>query len=138
VIVVDASVALAWALPDTAVNHRYVQGIWEAGVSGRESLIAPLLMRTECAYVILKKSRALRWGDAKAAEYAEFIDTVPIHYMNANASIATHVRFAVRHHTQGFDAVYLGLALATGAKIATLDKGLLAAAKRAGVLFASE
>jgi predicted nucleic acid-binding protein len=58
--------------------------------------------------------------------------------MNANASIATHVRFAVRHHTQGFDAVYLGLALATGAKIATLDKGLLAAAKRAGVLIASE
>lgn len=105
-------------------------------MSGRDSLVAPLLMRTECAYVILKRSRALGWGDARAAEYAEFIDSVPVRYMNTNSPIASHVRFAVRHHTQGFDAVYLGLAIATGAKIATLDKGLLAAAKRAGVLLA--
>ena len=135
-IVVDASVALAWALPDTQLNHRYVQGIWEAGVAGSDNLIAPLLMRTECAYVILKKSRALRWGDAKASEYAEFIDSVPVRYMSTDSPIATHVRFAVRHHTQGFDAVYLGLAITMGAKIASPDKGLVAAAKRAGVQIA--
>lgn len=105
-------------------------------MAGSDNLIAPLLMRTECAYVILKKSRALRWGDAKASEYAEFIDSVPVRYMSTDSPIATHVRFAVRHHTQGFDAVYLGLAITMGAKIASPDKGLVAAAKRAGVQIA--
>lgn len=135
-IVVDASVALAWVLPDSAANQRYAELIWEAGVSGVESLIAPQLMRTECAYVVLKRARALSWGDAKAAEYAEFIDSVPVRYVNTASPIAAHVRFAVRHNTQGFDAVYLALAMASSAKIASLDKGLLAAAKRAGVSIA--
>lgn len=48
------------------------------------------------------------------------------------------MRFAVRRHVQGYDAVYLALALATGAKLATLDGGLKTAARAAGVeLFAA-
>ena len=47
--------------------------------------------------------------------------------------MASLVRFAVRHHLQGYDAVYLGLALHLGARLATLDGGLRTAAKVAGV-----
>ena len=42
----------------------------------------------------------------------------------------------MRHHVQGYDAAYLGLALHMGAKTATLDGGLPTAAKVAGVALA--
>lgn len=51
----------------------------------------------------------------------------------ALAPISSQVRFALQHHVQGYDAVYLGLAMALGASLATLDGGLRTAARAAGV-----
>ena len=48
-------------------------------------------------------------------------------------SIAAQVRFAIRHHVQGYDALYLALAMQTSAKLATMDGGLRTAARSAGV-----
>ena len=135
-IVVDASVALAWVLPDTEQNLAYSARIAEAGIAGSDELVAPRLLTTECSYRLLKYGRQRRWGEAKIAEFAEVIDLFNLHYFESSAPIASLVRFAVRHHVQGYDAVYLGLALHLGAKIATLDGGLRTAAKAAGVTLA--
>lgn len=93
-------------------------------------------MTTECSYRLLKYGRQRHWGDAKIAEFAETIDLFNLRYFESLSPIASVVRFAVRYHVQGYDAVYLGLALHLGAKIATLDGGLRTAAKTAGVKLA--
>lgn len=135
-IVVDASVALAWVLPDTEQNLAYSARIADAGISGSDELMAPRLLTTECSYRLLKYGRQRRWGEAKIAEFAETIDLFNMRYFENSSPVASLVRFAVRYHVQGYDAVYLGLALHLGAKIATLDGGLRTAAKAAGVALA--
>ncbi len=125
--------ALAWVLKDTDDHHRYSAGIAELGHNGTEDLIAPSVIVGEVAYVMLKRSRQLKWGDARVAEMAEIIDFFRVRLVDTPQAVATVVRFATRHNVSGFDALYLALAMAAGAKLATLDGGLRAAAKNAGV-----
>ena len=135
-IVVDASVALAWVLPDTEQNVAYSARVADAGISGSNELVAPRLLTAECSYRLLKYGRQRRWGESKIAEFAETIDLFNMRYFESSSPMASLVRFAVRYHVQGYDAVYLGLALHLGAKIATFDGGLRTAAKAAGVALA--
>lgn len=135
-IVVDASIALAWVLPDTDANQRHAARIAEAAISGTDELVAPRLLVTECSYRLLKYGRTHRWGEAKIAECAEFIDAFGVRYFDNTSPLAGVVRFAVRHHVQGYDAVYLGLAMQLGAPLATLDSGLRQAARAAAVALA--
>ena len=135
-IVVDASVALAWVLPDTEQNVAYSARVADAGISGSNELVAPRLLTAECSYRLLKYGRQRRWGEAKIAEFAETIDLFNMRYFESSSPMASLVRFAVRYHVQGYDAVYLGLALHLGGKIATFDGGLRTAAKAAGVALA--
>ena len=132
-IVVDASIALAWVLPDSEQNHKRAASIAEFAINGTDELVAPRLLATECSYRLLKYGRSHRWGEAKIAESAEFIDLLNLRYYEITSPVASLVRFAVHHHVQGYDAVYLGLALHLGARLATLDGGLRIAAKVAGV-----
>ncbi len=132
-IVVDASIALAWVLPDTEQHQQHTAKVAESGIAGIEELVAPRLLATECTYRLLKYGRSHRWGEAKIAESAEVIDLLNLRYFEITSPVASVVRFAVRHHVQGYDAVYLGLALHLGARLATLDGGLRTAARAAGV-----
>jgi predicted nucleic acid-binding protein len=100
VIVVDASIALAWVLPDTDQNQRHAATVAELGVSGTEELVAPRLLVTECSYRLLKYGWAHRWGEAKIAESAELIDLLNLRYFEITSPVASLVRFAVRHHVQ--------------------------------------
>ena len=54
VIVVDASVALAWVLPDTEQNVACSARVADARISGRDELVAPQLLTTECSCRLLK------------------------------------------------------------------------------------
>ena len=73
------------------------------------------------------------WGAAKIAEYAEVIDLFRVALYEAPQSIAARVRFAIRHHVQGYDALYLALAMSTDAVLATSDAGMRTAAAAASV-----
>lgn len=132
-IVVDASVALAWVLPDSEARHQYGANIAQAGRSGAEELVAPRLLAHECSYRLLKFGRAKRWGEVKIAEYGEVIDYFGMRYFDTTGQLAELIRFAMRHSVQGYDAVYLALAMSLGARLATLDGGLRSAARRAAV-----
>ena len=131
-IVVDANIALSWVLEAEGGAFDYAQTVAREGVAGR-ALIAPAVLRAECGYVLLKKGRAGKWGAVKIAEFAEVIEAFNVQLYESDATLPEHVRFALRHNVSGFDAYYLALAMRAGAAIATQDKGLIAAAKAAGV-----
>lgn len=131
-IVVDASVALAWVLPDTEERHQYAGSVAAAQRLGGQKLLAPVIFTAECSYQLLKLGRARRWGSAKIEEYAEVIGIFMTELRAIEPSLASQVRFANRFNVQGYDALYLALALETGAELATLDNGLRNAAKAAG------
>ena len=132
-IVVDACIGLAWVLEDSDERHRYSAEVAQAGLERRRQLIAPMVFHAECSYLLLKRGRAGRWGEARIAECAEVIDFFAVKPYVVQQSIVSQVRFAVRHHVQGYDALYLALAMQTGAALATFDGGLKTAARAAGV-----
>ena len=101
-----------------------------AGRSGTEILAAPRLLAHECSYRLLKFGRSKRWGEVKIAEYGEIIDLHRIRYFDTSGQLAELIRFAIRRQVQGYDAVYLALAMSLGARLATLDGGLQSAARR--------
>lgn len=98
IVVVDASAVLAYLLAETQANTDYASHLIEQSELGNVQLIAPSIMRAECAHVLLRKRRASRWGDAKTAEYAEVIDFLRIRYVSIDTKTAAHVRFASRHN----------------------------------------
>ena len=131
-IVLDANVALAWVLKDSQAGIDYSEAVALAAVKG-EALIAPAVFPGECSYVILQAGRRSKWKAVKVAEHAEMVGVFAPALYIAAGTIADNVRFAIKHNITGFDAYYLALAMRMRAKLATLDSGLRAAAKLAGV-----
>jgi predicted nucleic acid-binding protein len=136
VIVIDASVALAWVIEDSEEHRQYSAAILAQKLEHGNTLAAPGLMSTEVAYKLLKLGRSRRFSEAKIAEQAEMVDLFIDLTYDLESRAASLVRFAVRHNVQGYDAVYLALAMHLDAPLATLDSGLRAAARRAKVALA--
>lgn len=136
-VVVDVSVALGWALPELAAPDRYGECVAKAADESPGILVAPRVFAAECGHALLKHGRRLRYPARVLQELAERVDRVGILLMPSQRGLVEQVQFALKHHVQGYDAHYLALALRIGAELATADRGLRAAAERAGVtLFA--
>lgn len=95
--------------------------------------IAPYVFHAECAHSLLKRSRSGGWPPGTVQDYAAMIESYRVVLHPQITPLLEHVDAAVKRHVQGFDLLYLDLALATGASIATKDRGLIAAAERVGV-----
>ncbi|OWQ85269.1 hypothetical protein CDN99_22270 [Roseateles aquatilis] len=134
-IVVDASAALGWMVlsTDSEAVHQYSSRLADAALSNGAQLIAPYVFNAECAHAMLKRSRAEAWPRNRIEAYAELIDLYEVGLDDDILPLPEHVDWAVQHHVQGYDALYLALAIERGAKLATTDRGLRAAAERAGV-----
>ena len=131
--VLDASVALAWVL-DNPVPV-YALEVRQELFRGKRGLV-PALWHLEIANGLAMAERrrdlsaadvedALKQIEATAASKVETrVDLVP-----ARDALASARTFQLT----AYDAVYLELALREGLPLATLDKVLRAAAKKAGV-----
>lgn len=133
VIVVDASVALAWTLPDTEANHRFAADVLELQAAGYTLVVPGSVFTAEVSFVLLKYGRRVKEGEAMMGERAEFIEQFIDQEYQLTTRVPTLVSYAVRHNVQGYDAVYLGLAQYLGAWLATLDLGLRTAARERGL-----
>ncbi|MFX1681544.1 type II toxin-antitoxin system VapC family toxin [Mitsuaria sp. CC2] len=134
-VVVDSNVALGWLAlrKDSESLHRYAGRLAEASATKEARLIAPYVFTAECAYTLLKRGRAQGWPEEELQMYAELLDFYPIAMDEDVMPLPEQVEFALQHNVQGFDALYLALAIERNAALATADKGLRAAAELAGV-----
>jgi predicted nucleic acid-binding protein len=131
--VLDASVALAWVLDlPTPV---YALEVRREILSGKRGLV-PALWHLEIANGL---ATAERRRDLTAADAEDALDQIMI---TATSRLDTEMRFVPARDALGnarsfqltaYDAVYLDLARREGLPLATLDKGLRAAAVKAGV-----
>ena len=133
VVVVDACVAMSWVAPHSKSDEEYGARVSKLGRESPRSLIAPSVMTAECCHALLRRSRRERWSRSRLVSATDLITQHSVLLRRNRRSISDHVRFALEHRVQGFDAHYLALAIETGAAIATVDKGLRAAAERFNV-----
>jgi predicted nucleic acid-binding protein len=120
---------LALVLPDEPENYEYAERVLSHAHGNGVQLVAPRIITAEITYKLLKHGRHARWGETKTAELAEFLDMVPLRMFTVTSSMAGIVRYAWRHNVQGYDAQYVALADHFKAPIATLDRGLISAAR---------
>jgi predicted nucleic acid-binding protein len=131
--VLDASVALAWVL-DIPIPA-YALEVRREMLSGKRGLV-PALWHLEIANGL---ATAERRRDLTAADAEDALDQIMI---TATSRLDTEMGFVPARDALGnarsfqltaYDAVYLDLARREGLPLATLDKGLRAAATKAGV-----
>lgn len=130
-IVIDASVALAWCLKDEASD--FADGILERVIADGAS--APAHWPLEVANGIRSAERRGRIDEDDVANVGQMLDrlgieVVPVELTTAMWSILDTAR---THDLSAYDAAYLDLARFRAVSLATLDDRLRKACESAGV-----
>lgn len=132
-VVLDNSTLLPLFLPDEGgeFSQRVVQEAVGAGVQ----LMAPTLCLLEFGHGILRAVRRGRLTEAGAAQAHRGLVRLPIAFREfATSANLPLIHGLAQRRTLGFyDATYLALTIHEGARLASLDDPLRAAAKAEGV-----
>jgi predicted nucleic acid-binding protein len=121
-LVVDASVALLWLVPEPASPR--------AMALRDRDLHAPDLILSECANALWKKAG---WGEIDATEAAEIgaaLLEMPIKLTPGRDLLLRALKLAIGLGHPAYDCFYLALAERTGCPLVTVDRRLLATARR--------
>ncbi len=130
--VVDASVVLTWCFPDE--NSPFAERIAEMFGQG-DSAIAPSFWAHEVLNALLVGEKRKRISRPLLQTFLADLDTLPVDLLHFPAGdvFGGIQEISRRHGLTAYDAAYLHLAETNGLPLATLDKDLIEACKRAGV-----
>ena len=129
--VLDTSVAIAWLFEDEASAEADAL----AARVAQEGAITPSLWRLEVANVLLQAEKRGRIAASDVALRLELLDALPISTDGETDARAWREGLALArlHGLTSYDAAYLELAIRKGLALATRDRALIAAARKAGV-----
>lgn len=127
--VLDASVTMAWCFEDeaTAATDAVLDRLAE------EPAVAPPLWQLEVTNVLLGAERRGRITEAQGARFLELLGRLPIRVDLGPVAPAAVLAAGRRHGLTAYDASYLVLAEREALPLATVDAGLSAACRAAGV-----
>ena len=130
--VLDCSVALAWGLPDecSARAERFLTAL-----SASDALWVPSLWWYELSNGLTVARRRHRVADAEIERLVELYRALPVRTDDAaGPDLLRRLRtVADTYNLSAYDAAYLELAQRRGLRLATLDRALARAARKAGV-----
>ena len=130
--VLDSSLALAWALPD---EKSTLADKLLAHIAPGSTLWVPALWWYEIANALTVAQRRRRFAEADSARAVELYGMLPIQ-TDFDLDPNTVMRFqalAQKYSLSAYDAAYLELAQRRGMGLATLDRRLVMASRKAGV-----
>jgi predicted nucleic acid-binding protein len=134
--VIDASSVLAWCFEDEGGPDAdaLIEKVATKGAA------VPGLWAIEIANGLVIGERRGRIKPAESATFVAMIEELPIVADRATGARALHetMSLAREHRLTAYDAAYLELAMRLGLPLATGDRALEAAAKRAGVVVLGE
>jgi predicted nucleic acid-binding protein len=126
--VVDASVTACWILPDE--SHTTASSAFD--LLRNESAVVPALWRYEVRNFLLVNERRGRIAPADSTEALKWLRRFPIH-VDPGHDQDVLLSLARSHALTIYDAAYLETAIRLALPLATLDKDLRKAAKKARV-----
>ena len=128
--VLDASVVLAWLLPDErseAAQRLVVR-------AARERAHVPSLLMLEVGNALLQAERRSRLRRATRLELLDAFTSLPLALEPISAEAMLRASEAAAAHSLTlYDACYLELAVARGCALASFDVPLVAAARSEGI-----
>lgn len=129
-VVLDASMALNWLLPETD-DPRAQVALDEVLADGA---IASPLFDLEVGNILVVKERRGDLDRRQVMEALELLYSFPLEPLEVDPDIREVVGLARQHDLTVYDASYLWCARKLGLPLATLDKALRQAANREGVV----
>ena len=128
----DASVALCWFFEGQ--KTAYTEAVLECLARGDEALV-PAVWPLEIVNSLVVAVRRKGVSPAQLETFVRDLKDLPVEVdlEGVERVYSSVVRISRQHQLSSYDAAYLDLALSEGLPLATLDKNLRAAAKRAGV-----
>ena len=129
--VIDTSVVMSWCFKDE--TNRYADGILD--FLEEATALAPSIWPLEVGNVLLVAERKKRLSEADSMRFVTLLSELPIIVEQEPPERMMHeiLMIAREHKLSSYDASYLDLAMRKGLSIATIDKNLVAAAKRSQV-----
>ncbi len=129
--VIDTSVVISWCFKDE--TNRYADGILD--LLEEATALAPSIWPLEVGNVLLVAERRKRLSEADSMRFITLLSELPIIVEQEPPERMIHeiLTLAREHKLSSYDASYLDLAMRKGLSIATVDKNLIAAAKRSQV-----
>jgi len=132
-LVLDASATLAWMVRRVgpAEDRRADDALRFLQTNGA---IVPALWFPEVANGVLVAERRGGLNASTSASFLGFVDALPIEQDSTRpeASLGDVLMLARAYQLTAYDATYLELALRTGGVLATFDRDLAGAVRRAG------
>jgi predicted nucleic acid-binding protein len=119
-VVVDASVALKWILPE--------KGTRDADALLSQALIAPSFWLAECANALWKNVRIGKIAAAEASALFQKLMRAPVVGMATDQDTAIALDLAIRLDHPIYDCLYLALAVREDTYVVTADTRFVAAA----------
>lgn len=117
-VVVDASVAVKWFLPeDLATEARQL-------LAPEYQLLAPDLLWAELGNVLWKKHRRREVDRHLAIRLLRDLSRVPIKYHASQDWATPALELAIRHGVTVYDGLYLALAAGNACHVVTADRRL--------------
>lgn len=118
-LVVDASVAIKWVLPET--GQAKALDILDLYQNERVDLFAPFLLIVECGNVLWKReNRGELAADAAQRCFEELLVTSPL-LLESPVVSRSALRLAIAHRQTVYDCLYLSWALEQGCDLVTAD-----------------
>ena len=132
--VLDNSVAMRWLLPSPkAADQRYAEKVLNTFVD-RDALV-PSLWQLEAVNVLLEAERRGTIDAGEVERFVSHLENLPLHVDRATAqqAFSRTLSLARIYRLSSYDAAYLEVAIREGLPLATLDKDLRRAARKAEV-----
>lgn len=132
--VLDASVTIRWALQDgSAADRKYADQVLDSLTA--TFAVVPALWYTETIHVLRSAEDERKFGESALTGFIYRLGQLPI---ELDAAVPSGLQLAVAATSRefkltGYDAQYLELARRRNMPLATLDKDLRKALKKAGV-----
>ncbi len=139
--VLDNSVVMRWLFSDgSEADQLAAQRVLEQLTIQENSAIAPAIWPLELANVVARAESKGLLGEAHSSAFIGLLQRMAIRVVEDTAShaLGNILHLARRYQLSSYDAAYLELAMREGLALATLDKQLARAAKKAGVVLLPE
>lgn len=127
--VLDCSVTMSWCFEEESENGIYAEQVLKRLET--EDAVVPRLWHLEVLNVLLASERRRRIAAQQSDSFLEYLSLLPIRTDSMPVTIQDHevLALARKYQLSSYDTAYLALAVGEGLKIATQDRGLIAAAK---------
>jgi predicted nucleic acid-binding protein len=129
--VIDNSVVMSWCFQDE--TSKYTDAV--LGQLEQATAYVPAIWPLEVSNVLLVAERRKRLSQADSARFISLLFELPIivEQESPERMLSEILALAREYKLSSYDASYLDLAMHKGLPLATIDKNIIAAAKRSSV-----